>query len=40
VYPASLSNGWDHVHPNQNGHLVLARSFLQAVQYDWSRSTP
>lgn len=39
VYPASLSNGWDHVHPNQNGHLVLARSFLQAVQYDWNRST-
>ncbi|WP_046228069.1 SGNH/GDSL hydrolase family protein [Paenibacillus dauci] len=38
IYPASLSHGWDHVHPNTKGHMVLARAFLQGIGYDWSRS--
>ncbi|MEW4369169.1 SGNH/GDSL hydrolase family protein [Paenibacillus kandeliae] len=37
IYPASLSHGWDHVHPNTKGHMILARAFLKAVDYDWSR---
>lgn len=33
----SAAIGWDRVHPNQTGHMVLARSFLNAIDYDWSR---
>lgn len=25
----------DRVHPNQAGHMVLARAFLQSVEYEW-----
>jgi lysophospholipase L1-like esterase len=32
-YPGTL--GWDRVHPNQVGHMVLARAFLDAVGFDW-----
>jgi lysophospholipase L1-like esterase len=32
-YPATL--GWDRVHPGQLGHMVLARSFLAAVGFEW-----
>lgn len=32
-YPATLA--WDRVHPNQTGHMVLARAFLQAVDFQW-----
>ena len=33
-YPASLA--WDRIHPNQIGHAVLARAFLNAVGFDWN----
>ena len=32
-YPAALA--WDRVHPNQTGHMVLARAFLQALGFAW-----
>ncbi len=33
LYPATL--GWDRVHPSLTGHMVLARAFLQAVEFAW-----
>ena len=33
-YPASLA--WDRVHPNTAGQLVLARAFLDAVDFEWN----
>jgi lysophospholipase L1-like esterase len=33
VHPNALA--WDRVHPNQTGHMLLARSFLKAVGYQW-----
>ncbi len=33
LYPATLA--WDRVHPSQTGHMVLARAFLQAVEFAW-----
>ncbi|OUM95182.1 MAG: GDSL family lipase [Thermobacillus sp. ZCTH02-B1] len=35
LYPAALA--WDRVHPTQAGHMILARAFLNAVGFDWSR---
>jgi lysophospholipase L1-like esterase len=35
VYPGFLAA--DRVHPNLIGHTVLARAFLDAVGFDWSR---
>ena len=32
-YPATLA--WDRVHPNQTGHVVLARAFLNTVDFRW-----
>ncbi len=32
-YPATLA--WDRVHPNQTGHMVLARAFLDVVEFQW-----
>ena len=32
-YSATLS--WDRVHPNQTGHMVLARAFLNGIGYQW-----
>ena len=32
-YPATIA--WDRVHPNQTGHMVLARAFLEAVDFQW-----
>jgi lysophospholipase L1-like esterase len=32
-YPATIS--WDRVHPNHIGHMILARAFLQAVEFQW-----
>ncbi len=32
-YPATL--GWDRVHPNAVGHMVIARAFLAAVDFRW-----
>lgn len=34
VHPMTLA--WDRVHPNQTGHMLLARSFLNAVGYELS----
>lgn len=36
LYSATLA--WDRVHPTQTGHMVLARAFLKAVGFDWSRA--
>jgi len=33
VGPLSLAD--DQVHPNQTGHMILARAFLKAVGYEW-----
>jgi lysophospholipase L1-like esterase len=27
---------WDRVHPNQTGHMIIARAVLNALQYDWA----
>jgi lysophospholipase L1-like esterase len=35
LYPAALA--WDRVHPNQGGHMILAKAFLDAVGFDWKR---
>jgi len=35
LYAATLA--WDRVHPTQAGHAVLARTFLQAVGFDWNK---
>ncbi|MCX5660371.1 MAG: SGNH/GDSL hydrolase family protein [Planctomycetota bacterium] len=32
-YAATLA--WDRVHPNQTGHLVIAKAFVNAVGYRW-----
>ncbi len=32
-YPATLA--WDRVHPNQTGHMILARAFLEAIGFQW-----
>lgn len=37
LHPMSIAA--DRVHPNAIGHMVLARAFLDAVQFDWSRRT-
>jgi lysophospholipase L1-like esterase len=33
VHPMSLA--WDRVHPNLTGHMVLARAFLNAIDFVW-----
>ena len=35
LYPAALA--WDRVHPNESGHLLLARVFLNKVGFDWNK---
>jgi len=35
-HPAALA--WDRVHPNQIGHTVIARSFLDAIGFEWNRN--
>ncbi|UOQ85131.1 SGNH/GDSL hydrolase family protein [Gracilibacillus salinarum] len=35
LYPATLA--WDRVHPNANGHTVLAKAFLNAIEFDWNK---
>lgn len=34
-YSASIS--WDRVHPDPVGHTLIARAFLNAIGFDWSR---
>ncbi|MGG7621443.1 SGNH/GDSL hydrolase family protein [Bacillus coreaensis] len=36
LYSATLA--WDRVHPTAAGHMVLARTFLKKVGFDWNRS--
>lgn len=31
----SAQLAWDRIHPNQAGHMVLARGWLKAVGYEW-----
>jgi lysophospholipase L1-like esterase len=33
MHPNALA--WDRVHPNQAGHMILAREFLKALNYAW-----
>lgn len=35
LYSASLA--WDRVHPTAAGHMVLARTFLRAIGFDWNK---
>lgn len=35
IYPGALA--WDRVHPNMTGHAVLARAFLEALEYEYNR---
>lgn len=32
-HPAAIA--WDRIHPNHVGHMVIARAFLQAVDFAW-----
>lgn len=32
-YPAAIA--WDRVHPNQIGHLAIARAFVDAIGFEW-----
>lgn len=36
-YYYSASMAWDRVHPDPVGHTIIARAFLNAIGYDWSR---
>lgn len=38
LHPMSLA--WDRIHPNQPGHMVLARAVLDAIGYEWSGPHP
>lgn len=31
----SAALAWDRIHPNQAGHMIIARAFLKAVDYRW-----
>jgi len=31
----SSAIAWDRVHPNQSGHMAIARAWLKAVGYAW-----
>ncbi|WP_251549779.1 SGNH/GDSL hydrolase family protein [Neobacillus muris] len=35
LYPAALA--WDRVHPSTAGHMILAKSFLNAIGFNWER---
>ncbi|MEG0766506.1 MAG: SGNH/GDSL hydrolase family protein [Clostridia bacterium] len=32
MHPCNIA--WDRIHPNQTGHMLIARTFLQAVGFD------
>ena len=32
----SAAIAWDRVHPNHIGHMVLARAFLTAIDFEWN----
>ncbi len=31
----SAALAWDRIHPNQTGHMIIARAFLQTLGYKW-----
>jgi len=31
----SSALAWDRVHPNQTGHMMLARAFLEGIGFEW-----
>jgi lysophospholipase L1-like esterase len=33
MHPMALA--WDRIHPNLAGHMMIARSFLNAIGYRW-----
>ena len=33
----SAAISWDRVHPNQTGHAVIAKAFLDAIGFEWNR---
>ena len=35
MHPCNIA--WDRIHPNQTGCMYIARQFLQAVGFDWTR---
>ena len=34
-YSASIT--WDRVHPDTVGHLIIAKAFLNSIEFDWNR---
>jgi lysophospholipase L1-like esterase len=34
-YPAALT--WDRVHPDRIGSMILARAFVNAIGFSWTR---
>lgn len=36
LYPATLA--WDRVHPNATGHTIIAKTFLNHIDFDWNKS--
>lgn len=36
-YCHSAAIAWDRVHPNITGHMVLARAFLNAIGFEWTK---
>lgn len=30
--------GWDRVHPNMSGHMLIARAWMNTVGFDWNHS--
>lgn len=37
VYLPSLAFNWDRVHPDQPGHMTIAREFLRGIDFTWDR---
>ncbi|MFC4388799.1 SGNH/GDSL hydrolase family protein [Gracilibacillus marinus] len=35
LYPAAIA--WDRIHPNATGHTILAKAFLRAIDFDWTK---
>lgn len=33
----SSALAWDRVHPNQTGHMIIAKAFLDAIEFEWRR---
>lgn len=35
----SSALSWDRVHPNQTGHMIIAKAFLDALGFEWNKPT-